>query len=81
MKYVNQQSEPILIGIFDRKDRVYHIYHDPAEVRPIIDGYPLSYLNENFEFAIDGHILPWPSADPDLIEQYIHEFISDKLSS
>ncbi len=67
-----------VISVLDRDTKTYYMFGDPLEVTELVGSKDVSELNRRYELAIDGHIIKWPHADPNLIEQYIHEFMYDK---
>lgn len=67
-----------VISVLDRETKTYYMFGDPHEVTELVQEKTVAELNERFELAIDGYIINWPHSDPDLIEQYIHEFMYDK---
>ena len=72
------KTPKLLISILDRDLKMYYILEDPHEVTELVDGFhPVDELNRRYELAVDGHVIPWPHREPQLIEQYIHEFIHD----
>lgn len=67
-----------IISVLDRFARTYYMFKCPSEVKELLSDQTLEELNSQYELAIDGHIVGWPHTDPDLVEQYIHEFLYDK---
>ena len=69
----------ILISVFDRSTRTYHIFSYPPEdsgvIGDLVKGQTVERLNERYELAIDGNVIGWPHTDPHLIEQFIHQYI------
>lgn len=72
---------PILISVYDRHEKLYWIFEDISEIKGLIGGESVEELNERYELAIDGDVMPWPHSEPDLIEQYIHSIIHEKFSN
>ena len=71
----------LTFSVLDRRLRIYYMFTDPSEVREIPFSDSLEEINERYELCLDGERIYWPSADPDLIEHYLHELIHRRTAS
>ncbi len=78
-KHQEGRLSKILVCVYDRTTRQYHIIDYPIRNRKtlddIVDGNSLEALNNRFSLIIDGCPVAWPDTDVVLVEQFIHEFI------